>query len=49
MPKGRKKEKKKSKKGMPPSSYNTMPHYFPTEQVDIVKKTKPKRLRKKKY
>jgi len=45
MPKGR---KKKAKKGMPPSSYITMPHYFPTEQVDIVKKTKAKRLRKKK-
>jgi hypothetical protein len=42
----RKKEKKK--KGMPPSSYNTMPHYFPTEQIDIVKKIKPKKLRKKK-
>jgi hypothetical protein len=47
MPKGRKKEKKKSKKGMPPSSYNTMPHYFPTEQVDIIKKIKAKRIRKK--
>ena len=48
MPKGRKKEKTKAKKGMPPSSYNTMPHYFPTEQVDIVKKIKLKRRRKKK-
>jgi len=47
MSKRRKKEKKKGK-GMPPSSYITMPHYFPTEQVDIVKKIKPKRLRKKK-
>ncbi|MFB0567170.1 MAG: hypothetical protein ACETVM_01100 [Candidatus Bathyarchaeia archaeon] len=47
MPKGRKKEKKKSKKRMPPSSYNTMPHYFPTEQIDIVKKIKPKKRRKK--
>jgi len=44
MPKGR----KKIKKGMPPSSYITMPHYFPTEQVDIVKKIKLKRQRKKK-
>ena len=42
------KKKKKVKKGMPPSSYITMPHYFPTEQVDIVKKIKAKRLRKKK-
>jgi len=40
--------KRKKKKGIPPSSYNTMPHYFPTEQVDIVRKIKPKRLRKKK-
>ena len=48
MPKGRKKEKKKSKKGMPPSSYNTMPHYYPTEKIDIVKKMKSKRKRKKK-
>jgi hypothetical protein len=47
MPKGRKKEKKKGK-GMPPSSYITMPYYFPTEQVDIVKKIKPKKRRKKK-
>ncbi|UCC27966.1 MAG: hypothetical protein JSW29_00470 [Candidatus Bathyarchaeota archaeon] len=44
MPK--KKEKKKAKKSSP-SSYVTMPHYFPTEQVDIVKKIKPKRRRKK--
>jgi len=42
------KRKRKTKKQMPPSSYNTMPHYFPTEQIDIVKKTKTKRLRKKK-
>jgi len=49
MPKGRKKEKKKAKKKrVPPSSYNTMPHYFPTEQVDIVRKMKPRRKRKKK-
>jgi len=47
MPKGRKTEKKKNKKGMPPSSYLTMPHYFPTEQIDIVKKIKPKKRRKK--
>jgi len=42
------KGRKKAKKGMPPSSYITMPHYFPTEQVDIVKKIKPKRRRKEK-
>jgi len=43
--------KKKAKKKVPPSSYNTMPHYFPTEQVDIVREMKSKRrvrLRKKK-
>ncbi|NIR87622.1 hypothetical protein GWO13_08730 [Candidatus Bathyarchaeota archaeon] len=47
MPKRRKKRKKKAK-GTPPSSYTTMPHYFPTEQVDIVKKIKTKKQRKKK-
>jgi hypothetical protein len=36
------------KKGMPPSSYDTMPYYFPTEQVDIVKRVKPKRGRRPK-
>jgi len=46
MSKGRRKEKKKAKKKMSPSSYNTMPHYFPTEQIDIVKKIKPKKRRK---
>jgi len=48
MPKGRKKEKRKAKKRTPPSSYNTMPHYYPTEQIDIVKKIKPRKRRKKK-
>jgi len=33
---------------MPPSSYNTVPNYFPTEQIDIVKKINSKRLREKK-
>ncbi len=37
------KRRKKTKKKMTPSSYNTMPHYFPTEQVDIVKKIRAKR------
>jgi len=46
MPKGRKKEKK-AKKGMPPSSYVTMPHYFPTEQIDIVKNVQARKRRKK--
>jgi len=40
--------KRKKKKETPPSSYNTMPHYFPTEQVDIVRKIKVNRLRRKK-
>jgi len=43
------KRRKKAKKKIPPSSYNTMPHYFPTEQVDIVKKMKSKkRVRRRK-
>jgi len=41
--------KREKKKGTPPSSYETMPHYFPTEQVDIVKKTKLGRRRKKRW
>jgi len=44
------KKKKKVKKGMPPSSYITIPHYahyFP-EQVDIIKRMKSKKRRKKK-
>jgi len=48
MSKRRKHDRKKAKKKTPPSSYVTMPHYFPTEQVDIVKKMKPRRQRKKK-
>jgi len=43
-----KKEKKKGKKGTPPAFYNTMPHYFPTEQVDIVRKMKSRKRRRKK-
>jgi len=40
--------KKKAKKKTPPSSYDTMPYYFPTEQVDIFKETKTNRqLRRK--
>jgi hypothetical protein len=40
------KMKKKAKKNVPPSSYDTMPYYFPTEQVDNVSRLKPKRKRK---
>ena len=35
-------EEKARKKRVPAGSYDTMPHYFPTEQVDIVKKKKKK-------
>jgi hypothetical protein len=38
--------KKKNKRKVPPSSYSTMPYYFPTEQVDNVGKLRPKRKRK---
>jgi hypothetical protein len=39
----------KGSRGVPPSSYVTMPWYFPTEQVDIVDKfQRSKRKRKKK-
>jgi hypothetical protein len=38
--------KRKAKKRTVPSSYDTMPYYFPTEQVDNVGKLKPKRKRK---
>jgi len=38
-----KKKSEKAKKRNPLSSYTTMPHYFPTEQVDIVRKLKSKR------
>jgi len=39
--------KRKSKKTRP-SSYTTVPYYFPTEQVDIVSKLERKRKRSKK-
>jgi hypothetical protein len=34
-------------KGVPPSSYVTMPWYFPTEQVDNVGKLRPRKRRKR--
>lgn len=44
----RKRKAKKKPRGTPPSSYVTMPYYFPTEQVDIVDKFgRRKRKRKK--
>ena len=39
--------KKDKKKGTRPSSYNTMPYYFPTEQVDIVNKIHSRKRKKK--
>ena len=33
-------KKKNREKKSPPRSYDTMPWYFPTEQVDIVRKLK---------
>jgi len=38
----------KRPRGVPPSSYVTVPWYFPTEQVDIVDKFQPKKLKRKK-
>jgi len=32
--------KKKNREKSPPSSYDTMPWYYPTEQVDIIRKLK---------
>ena len=46
MPKRMKKDKKKAEKGMAPSVYDTMPHYFPTGQIDIVKKIRKRRKKK---
>jgi hypothetical protein len=40
---------KRKPRGMPPSSYDTMPYFFPTEQVDIVGKRKVKKKKGKKY
>jgi hypothetical protein len=39
---------KRKSKNVPPSSYTTVPYYFPTEQVDIVSKLRPRKKRKKK-
>ena len=30
--------REKRKKKAPPSPYDTLPYYFPTEQIDVVKK-----------
>lgn len=39
--------KKARKKRVSPSSYATMPHYYPTEQVDIVRKLKKRKVKRK--
>jgi hypothetical protein len=43
-------KKKIKRKNVPPSSYDTMPYYFPTEQVDNVGKLKLRqaKIRKRK-
>ncbi len=44
---GKRKVMPKSR-GAPPSSYSTVPYYFPTEQADIVDKLRRNRKQKKK-
>jgi hypothetical protein len=39
---------KRKSKGVSPSSYGTVPYYFPTEQADIVDKLKRKNKKQKK-
>jgi hypothetical protein len=39
---------KRKSRGVSPSSYSTVPYYFPTEQVDIVDKRMKKRKKQKK-
>jgi hypothetical protein len=43
-----KRKLKKKSRGVSPSSYGTVPYYFPTEQVDIVDKLNRKRKKPKK-
>lgn len=43
-----KKRSKRKSEGVTPSSYGTVPYYFPTEQADIVDKFKRKRKNRKK-
>jgi hypothetical protein len=40
---------KRKSKGTPPSSYVTVPYYFPTEQVDIVDKLGRKKRKRKNF
>lgn len=48
MKKRAKRKIKKKQSGIPPSSYLTVPYYFPTEQVDIVDKLRRKKKKGKK-
>lgn len=43
-----KRKLKRKSKGVSPSSYGTVPYYFPTEQADIVGKIKRKRKKQQK-
>ena len=43
-----KRKLKRKSRGVSPSSYGTVPYYFPTEQADIVDKLKRKRKKQKK-
>ena len=47
MRRAKRKLKRKSRR-VSPSSYGTVPYYFPTEQVDIVDKLKRERKKQKK-
>jgi hypothetical protein len=43
-----KRKLKRKSRGASPSSYGTVPYYFPTEQADIVDKLKRKSKKQKK-
>jgi hypothetical protein len=43
-----KRKLKRKSRGVSPSSYGTVPYYFPTEQADIVSKIKRKRKKQQK-
>ena len=43
-----KRKTKKKQSGVPPSSYVTVPYYFPTKQVDIVNKLRRRKRKGKK-
>jgi hypothetical protein len=48
MQKMAKRKTKRKQSGVPPSSYLTVPYYFPTEQVDIVNKLRRRKRKGKK-